>query len=158
MRLTDTEIVRDGYEMLDAAMAEYREGRSVSLDAASQLAELLTRQRYRDHAWTVMAHDPQAAPQYIVMWQEIGHAAMAGQVPAPAMLLAYATWQEGDTAGAVEALNWALSEDSNYHAALSIAAGIGAGMAPGVMTAALPGTRAVRLSYNDALQVLASQN
>lgn len=158
MRLTDTEIVRDGYEMLDAAMAEYREGRSVGLDTASQLAALLTRQRYRDHAWTVMAHDPQAAPQYIVMWQEIGHASVYGQVAAPAMLLAYATWQEGDTSGAAEALNWALTEQPEYHAALCIAAGIGQGMAPGVMTAALPGTRAVRLSYDDALRVLAHAN
>jgi hypothetical protein len=156
VRLTDTEIVRGGYEMLDAAMAEYREGRSVDLDTASQLAALLTRLRYRDHAWAVIAHDPQHAPCYRVMWQEIAHAAQAGQAAAPAMLLAWVDWQDGDNAGAVAAVDWALAEQAGYRAACMIRTGIALDVP---RDALMPiGTRAVRLFYDDTLARLAVLN
>lgn len=156
MRLTDTEIVRGGYEMLDAAMAEYREGRSVDLDTASQLAALLTRLRYRDHAWAVIAHDPQHAPCYRVMWQEIAHASMAGQAAAPAMLLAWVDWQDGDAAGAIAAVEWALSEQDGYQAARQVGTAVALDIPPAAL---MPlGTRAVRLFYDDTLARLATLN
>lgn len=154
MKLTDAEIVQGGYEQVDHAMTEYREGRSIAPGAARQLAGLLTRLRYRDHAWASMA--PQHAPQYAVMWAEVAHAADPGQAAAPAMLLAYASWQQWDTSGAIEAANWAVSEVPGYRAAYMIATGVRLGVP---VHAVMPvGTRAARLHYDDALAVLARQN
>ena len=139
-------VIQHGLKAVQAAITSYRDGGTIEL--TSQLAWLsvaLTSLWVRDDAWARM--DPCHARAHERLWTDLTRHAQPGYVAAPACLLAFTSWQNGDGALANLALDRALADTPGYSMALLLRDTIDAGAPPSL--AVLPMTpEEVAASYS----------
>lgn len=135
--LPEAEIIRGGYAAVSRMVAAYRPGEYLACpeEQASVLVGL-RHLRIRDDAWARM--DPEFARAHLTMWVDLVLVAPDGYVAAPAALLAFVAWQNGDGALANCALDRALADQPGYSMALLLRQIIGSGASPAL--AVLPVT------------------
>jgi hypothetical protein len=149
-RLTETEgpraLDREGLPAVQAAIAAYRNGQSISCSKLASLSVVLTRLPVRDDAWARM--DPAHRHAHIRLWTDLVRHTQPGYVAAPASLLAFTAWQSGNGALANIALDRALADTPGYSMAELIRQAVSAGLPPSA--ARLPMTpEEVAASYAD---------
>jgi hypothetical protein len=106
-------LAKYGSRAVTVVIGAYRAGRPVP--AAGTLAWLsvtLTSLRVRDLAWAYMA--PGYAPAHQRLWTDLTRRARPGYIAAPASLLAFVAWQDGNGALARLALDRAQADDPGY--------------------------------------------
>src|SRR6185437_15022366 len=82
----------------------------------------------RDDAWARMA--PEHCAAHVQLWTQVTRHATPPYVAAPASLLAFVAWQNGDGALATIAVERALADDPNYTMAELIGQALHAGLPP----------------------------
>ena len=87
----------------------------------------------RDDAWARM--DPGHAPAHERLWADLTRHAQSGYVAAPACLLAFTSWQNGNGALANLALDRAIADTPSYSMALLLRDAIDARPTPAGHTA-----------------------
>jgi hypothetical protein len=111
------------------AISRYREGRKpLSHSAAAWLALSLQELPVRDDAWARM--DPDHAKAHLRLWTDVTRLAQPGYAAAPAALLAFTAWQQGDGALANVALDRALADQPDYSMATLIRQALDCGAPP----------------------------
>lgn len=112
----DRPLVRAGIAAVTAAIDRHRGGGHLSDDEVAWLAALLTHLRVRDEAWVrVDARDDREYRQAMrELWADVLRRVEPAYVPAPAGLLAYAAWRDGDGGLANVALERARLADPTY--------------------------------------------
>ena len=98
------------------AILRYRTGEAVPAEHAAWLTVALAQVRVRDDAWARM--DPRHQGAHLRLWTDLTRLARPGYVAAPASLLAFVAWQNGDGALANVALDRALADSPQYSMAL----------------------------------------
>jgi hypothetical protein len=119
------------------AIAAYRHGQAIT--GPPQLALLtlaLGALEIRDDAWARM--QPEHREAHLRLWTDLTRHATPGYVAAPASLLAFTAWQDGNSALGNLALDRAQADDPDYTMAQLIRDALTAGLPPSV--AALPMT------------------
>ena len=139
-------VIQHGLKAVQAAITTYRDGGTIEL--AGQFAWLsvaLTSLWVRDDAWARM--DPGHARAHQRLWADLTRHAQPGYVAAPASLLAFTAWQNGNGALANLALDRALADTPGYSMAQLLRDTIDAGAPPSL--AVLPMTpEEVAASYS----------
>jgi hypothetical protein len=118
-----------GLNAVQEAIRAYRSGGS--LTTAGQFARLavaLTQLPVRDDAWARM--DPGHRTAHRCLWADLTRGAQRGYVAAPASLLAFTCWQDGDGAMANIALDRALADTPGYSMASLLREALDAGLPP----------------------------
>jgi hypothetical protein len=110
------------------AIRRYRDGEHVPLEHAALLAVALGQVRVRDDAWARM--DPEHRDAHLRLWTDLTRLARSGYVAAPAALLAFCAWQNGDGALANVALDRALADNPRYSMALLLREALDSGAPP----------------------------
>jgi hypothetical protein len=111
------------------AIAAYRHGGTVTGPAQLALLTLaLGALEIRDDAWARMAPEHRAA--HLRLWTDLTRHATPGYVAAPASLLAFTAWQDGNSALANLALDRAQADDPDYTMAQLIRDALNAGLPP----------------------------
>ena len=109
-------LVRAGVTAVTTAIDRHTAGGRLSDDEVAWLAVLLTHLRVRDEAW--VRADARDAPEYRRalrgLWAHVLRRVERAYVPAPACLLAYCAWREGDGGLANVALDRARLADPAY--------------------------------------------
>jgi len=127
----------EGLRAVRVAVAAYRRGGQItSDDQIARLAVPLTDLRVRDHAWAHMIPGHRAA--HGRLWTDVVRRVPARYIPAPASLLAFTAWQEGNGSLASIAAERALAADPQYAMALVIVEALGAGAPPSAARPPLP--------------------
>jgi hypothetical protein len=141
-------VTDEGLTAVQAAISTYREGGSIEhYGQFAWLALVLTSLRIRDDAWARM--DPDHRDAHLRLWTELTRHAQPGYIAAPASLLAFTAWQNGNGALANLALDRALADNPSYSMARLLRDVIDAGTPPSM--ARLPMTpEEVAASYSDA--------
>jgi hypothetical protein len=122
-------------------------GKFASHKDAAWLALSLQSLQVRDDAWARMLPEHRKAHQRL--WTDLTTLARPGYVAAPAALLAFTAWQDGDGALANVALDRALAENPHYSMAHLLRQALDAGAPPSM--ARLPMTpEEVAASYEEA--------
>jgi hypothetical protein len=136
-----------GRAAVQAAIGTYRDGGSVSDPGRhAWLAVVLTSLPVRDDAWARM--DPAHRDAHRRLWTDVVRRVQPGYVAAPASLLAFVAWQNGDGALANLAIDRALADSPGYSMALLLQEALDAAMPPS--QAILPMTpEQVAASYAD---------
>jgi hypothetical protein len=118
-----------GLKAVADALALYRAGGEFqSHRNAAWLALSLLSLRVRDDAWCRMV--PEHRDDHQRLWTDLATLARPGYAAAPATLLAYTAWQDGNGALANVALDRALSDDPDYSMAHLIRDALDAGAPP----------------------------
>jgi hypothetical protein len=140
-------IAAAGISSVAAALATYRRGQRITnADQMAWLTIVLRDLRVRDDAWARM--DPKYREPYGRMWTDVTRAARPGYVAAPACLLAFAAWQDGNGALANVALDRAIADQPGYTMAELLRQVIDGGVPPSA--ARLPMTpEEVAASYDE---------
>ena len=108
---------RPGLTAIRAAVGLYRDGGQViPAIGFAWLALMLRQLRIRDDAWARM--DPAHRAAHQRLWTDVVCRAQPGYVAAPASLLAFTAWQDGNGALANLALDRALADQPDYSMAL----------------------------------------
>jgi hypothetical protein len=94
----------------------------------ARIALALTSTPVRDDAWARM--QPRHCRHHMRLWTDVTRHAQPGYVAAPASLLAFTAWQEGDGALAVLALDRASADNPGYKMAQLIGDALHAGLPP----------------------------
>jgi hypothetical protein len=129
------------------AIARYRDGGETSPEHAAWLTVALREVRVRDDAWARM--DPAHLSAHLRLWTHLTQLARPGFVAAPASLLAFCAWQNGDGALANIALDRALADNPRYSMALLLRQALDGGAPPSM--ARLPMTPdEVAAAYDEA--------
>lgn len=138
-------VLGEGLRAVAEAIDIYRGGGEITSDEQiAWLAVALCDLRIRDDAWARM--DPEQHQAHLRLWTTVVRRAPARYVPAPASLLAFVAWQQGNGGLANVALERALAADPAYSMALLLADAVGAGLPPSA--ARLPMTpEEVAVSY-----------
>jgi hypothetical protein len=110
------------------AISRYRAGGLVPAEHAALLTVALRQVRVRDDAWARM--DPGERGAHLRLWTDLTRLARPGYVAAPASLLAFCAWQNGDGALANVALDRALADNARYSMALLLREALDAGAPP----------------------------
>jgi hypothetical protein len=110
------------------AIRRYRAGDRVPLEHAALLTVALGRVRVRDDAWARM--DPEHRDAHLRLWTDLTRLARPGYVAAPASLLAFCAWQNGDGALGNVALDRALEDNPDYSMALLLRDALDSGAPP----------------------------
>jgi hypothetical protein len=110
------------------AILRYRTGEAVPAEHAAWLTVALAQVRVRDDAWARMDHRQQGA--HLRLWTDLTRLARPGYVAAPASLLAFCAWQNGDGALANVALDRALADNPQYSMALLLREALDSGAPP----------------------------
>jgi hypothetical protein len=110
------------------AIRRYRDGEQVSTEHAAWLTVALRQLRVRDDAWARM--EPGHRHAHLRLWTDLTRLARPGYVAAPAALLAFCAWQNGDGALANVALDRALADNPRYSMALLLRDALDAGAPP----------------------------
>jgi hypothetical protein len=122
-------IASEGLAAVGDMITTYRGGGSYTTDyQLAWLSVALTDLRVRDDAWARM--DPKDSGAHRRLWTDVVRRAQPGHVAAPASLLAFVAWQEGNGALANVALDRALADDPGYSMALLLRRVITAGAPP----------------------------
>jgi Domain of unknown function (DUF4192) len=125
---------RPGLTAIRAAIGLYRDGGQVIPAVGFAWLALMLRQlRIRDDAWARM--DPAHRAAHQRLWTDVVRRAQPGYVAAPASLLAFTAWQDGNGALANLALDRALADQPGYSMALLLRDILDAGTPP---SAAVP--------------------
>ena len=139
-------VTEHGLKAVQAAISTYRDGGSI--ESSSQfawLALVLSSLRIRDDAWARMDSGHRQAHQRL--WTDLTRHAQPGYIAAPACLLAFTAWQNGNGALANVALDRATADTPGYSMALLLRDTIDAGAPPSM--AVLPMTpEEVAASYD----------
>jgi hypothetical protein len=121
--------VMSGLSAVAEALAIYRRGgRFATDDQVAWLSLALSSLRVRDDAWARM--DVAHRDAHRRLWTDVVRRAEREYVPAPASLLAFCAWQQGNGALANVALDRALDADPAYSMALLLRDLIDAGAPP----------------------------
>lgn len=141
-------LLQTGLEAVADALSLYRAGGTFeSHEDAAWLALVLEDLRIRDDAWARM--DPKHCGVHRRLWTDLTTLAQPGYAAAPASLLAFTAWQDGDGALGNVALDRALADDPHYSMALLLRQALDAGAPPSM--ARLPMTpEDVAAAYDDA--------
>jgi hypothetical protein len=108
---------KSGLAAVQRAISAYRAGGAISPDARhAWLALVLTQLPVRDDAWARM--DSGHRDAHLRLWTDVVRHAQPGYVAAPASLLAFTAWQDGNGVLANVALDRALEDDPDYSLAL----------------------------------------
>jgi len=112
----DRPLVRAGVTAVTAAIDRHAAGGRLGDDEIAWLAALLTHLRVRDEAWVrVDARDDPAYRRVLRgLWAHMLRRVERDYVPAPACLLAYTAWRDGDGGLANVALDRARLADPSY--------------------------------------------
>ena len=139
-------LIDRGLKAVQAAITAYRDGGAIELSGQfAWLALTLTSLQVRDDAWARM--DPAHARAHQRLWTDLTRHAQPGYIAAPAALLAFTAWQNGNGALANLALDRALTDTPGYSMAQLLRDAIDAGAPPSV--AVLPMTpEEVAASYS----------
>ena len=139
-------LIDRGLKAVQAAITTYRDGGVIELSGQfAWLALTLTSLQVRDDAWARM--DPAHARAHQRLWTDLTRHAQPGYIAAPAALLAFTAWQNGNGALANLALDRALADTPGYSMAQLLRDAIDAGAPPSV--AVLPMTpEEVAASYS----------
>ncbi len=139
-------LIDRGLTAVQAAITTYRDGGVIELRGQfAWLALTLTSLQVRDDAWARM--DPVHARAHQRLWTDLTRHAQPGYIAAPAALLAFTAWQNGNGALANLALDRALADAPGYSMAQLLRDAIDAGAPPSV--AVLPMTpEEVAASYS----------
>ncbi len=111
------------------AITSYRDGGSTpDPDLLARISWALRLSEVRDDAWARMAPEHRAAHRRL--WTDLTRHAQPGYVAAPASLLAFVAWQDGDAALAGVAIDRALADDPDYAMAQIINQALAAALPP----------------------------
>jgi hypothetical protein len=122
-------LLQPGLKAVADALGLYRAGlRFESCKDAAWLALALQSLQVRDDAWARMLPEHREAHQRL--WTDLATLARPGYVAAPAALLAFTAWQDGDGALANVALDRALADNPHYSMALLLREALDAGAPP----------------------------
>lgn len=138
-------VARIGRREVQRAIRLYRSGGSITrIDQLAWLAVLLADLRVRDDAWARMV--PAHHEHHRRLWTDVLRGAAKTYAAAPASLLAFTAWQEGNGALATMAVERALAADPAYSMAQLLAGAVAAALPPSA--ARMPMTpAAVAYSY-----------
>ncbi|HET6533730.1 MAG TPA: DUF4192 domain-containing protein [Actinoplanes sp.] len=103
-------IRRTGRAAVRAAEVRYRSGGRLTDDEVAWLGMMLVETRIRDYAWMRTAGEDWR----IALWTDVTRRVDPLYVPAPASLLAFAAWRQGQGGLANAALDRALSAEPHY--------------------------------------------
>jgi hypothetical protein len=124
-------------DTVKSAIASYREGGTITDPVElARVCLALRAMEVRDDAWARMRPEHRAAHRQL--WIDLTRHAMPGYAAAPASLLAFVAWQDGDGVLASLALERALADDPGYTMAQLIAQALTAALPPSL--AVLPVT------------------
>ena len=119
----------------------YRSGRRLTDEAAAWLGVLLVDVAVRDYAWERCAGEHWE----IGLWTDLVRRLPPRYVPAPAALLAFAAWTQGQGALAAAAVGRALQADPLYSMARLIGQAVDEGVSPAVLVESGPAGRPWRV-------------
>jgi hypothetical protein len=107
-----------GRAVVRAALERYAGSGRLGDDELAWLTVLMAASiPLRDWAWRRLDVDPIGLEPYARMWTDVVRRCDPALVPAPAVLLAYTRWRQGDGVRASVAIDRALSADPGYVAA-----------------------------------------
>jgi Domain of unknown function (DUF4192) len=122
-------IASEGLAAVAEMVSLYRGGGRYATDyQLAWLCVALKDLRVRDDAWARM--DPRHRLAHRRLWTDVVRRAQPGYAPAPASLLAFVAWQDGNGALANVALDRALADDPGYTMALLLREVLNAGAPP----------------------------
>lgn len=122
-------LLQHGLKAVADALDLYRGGgKFTSHKDAAWLALFLQVLQVRDDAWARML--PEHCEAHLRLWTDLTALARPGQAAAPAALLAFCAWQNGDGALANVALDRALADNRHYSMALLLREALDAGAPP----------------------------
>ena len=122
-------LLQHGLKAVADALDLYRAGgKFTSHRDAAWLALFLQGLQVRDDAWARMI--PEHREAHLRLWTDLTTLAQPGYVAAPASLLAFTAWQDGDGALANVALDRALADNPRYSMALLLREALDAGAPP----------------------------
>jgi hypothetical protein len=130
-------IRRTGRAAVRAAESRYRAGRRLDDDEVAWLGMVLVEMQIRDYAWSRSAGEAWR----IEMWQDILRRVDPLYAPAPASLLGFAAWRQGQGVLANAALERALDAEPFYPMAHLIGDILQAGVSPALIEWAPPRDR-----------------
>jgi hypothetical protein len=140
-----------GQPMVVEAIRRYRGGEELGIEFAAWVTLALRELRVRDDAWARML--PEHGDAHARLWADLTRLAQPGYIAAPASLLAFVAWQQGDGALANVALDRALTDNRRYSMAKLLRRALDSGAPPSM--ARLPMTpEEVAASY-DAQETVA---
>jgi hypothetical protein len=135
---------------VQGAITRYRQGGTITEPAElARLCLALRAVEVRDDAWARMA--PEHCDAHLKLWTQVIRHATPLYVAAPASLLAFVAWQNGDGALATIAVERALADDPNYTMAELIGQALHAGLPPSVAVLSMT-PEEVAASYKDRHQ------
>jgi Domain of unknown function (DUF4192) len=138
-------IAAAGQPMVAEAIRRYRSGEEIEIEFAAWVTLALRELRVRDDAWARML--PEHGSAHSRLWTDLTRLAQPGYVAAPASLLAFVAWQQGDGALANVALDRALADSRRYSMAKLLRRALDSGAPPSM--ARLPMTpEEVEASYD----------
>jgi hypothetical protein len=122
-------LLQHGLKAVADALDLYRAGGTfTSHKDAAWLALFLQSLQIRDDAWARMV--PEHREAHLRLWTDLTTLARSGYAAAPAALLAFCAWQDGDGALANVALDRALADNPRYSMALLLREALDAGAPP----------------------------
>jgi hypothetical protein len=122
-------LLEPGLQAVAGAIGLYRDGGQFeSHQDAAWLALVLEDIRIRDDAWSRML--PEHCKAHLRLWTDLTTLARPGYVAAPAALLAFTAWQDGDGALANVALDRALADSPRYSMAQLLREALDSGAPP----------------------------
>lgn len=123
-------LLEEGRARFSSALSRFREGNSVpSDDDTAALSVALQHLQVRDEAWLLIDADDRAV--HLALWTHVVRRAEERYVAAPASLLAFAAWQDGNGALASIAVDRALDADPEYSMAHLLRGVLDHGIPPG---------------------------
>lgn len=120
--------VEDAYGIVRNLIGFYRNGGTAGPPAAATALAAVGLTPARDLAWSMM--DPRWAPQHEKLWTDLTRLAPPAYRAAPATLLAFTAWQQGNGALANVALDTALAANPRYAMAHLVRGALDAGRPP----------------------------
>jgi Domain of unknown function (DUF4192) len=122
-------IIGESLAAVSQMVTMYREGGRFATEyQLAWLSVALKNFRVRDDAWARM--DPAHRNAHLRLWTDLVRRAQPGYIAAPASLLAFVAWQNGNGALANVALDRALAEDPHYTMAELLRQVLNAGAPP----------------------------
>jgi hypothetical protein len=128
---------RAGRAAVRDAERRYRSGRRLDDDEVAWLGALLVDVAVRDYAWERIGIEDWCA----VLWTDVVRRVEPEYVPAPACLLGFAAWRQGQGALAYAAVDRALAVDRDYVMAGLLAQILGLGLSPATVLGWPPSDR-----------------
>ena len=117
---------RAGRAAVREAERRYRSGRRLADDEVAWLGALLVDVAVRDYAWERIGVEDWCTE----LWTDVVRRVEPAYVPAPACLLGFAAWRQGQGALAYAAVDRALAADREYTMAGLLAQILGLGLSP----------------------------